>query len=183
MPSNHSNFFYFFFSLLPVVKLSLLILLVGRAITIWEAIQKRSHEPIYKKNLSREIKSDNFCYRKNRRAITKWGAIEKSKKRVTKIISHYDGSNNIFADCSVVMLQKGFVHFQMILAIYLIKNIHIHVQYMYVLMYFFFNLDCRLNVDISFHIPIPTKYFCILMLASFRQKNGFYIWHQINIEF
>ena len=30
------------------------------------------------KNLSKVIKSDNFCYRKVGRAITKWGAIEKS---------------------------------------------------------------------------------------------------------
>ena len=30
------------------------------------------------KNWSKEIKSDKFCYRKVRRAITKWGAIEKS---------------------------------------------------------------------------------------------------------
>ena len=30
------------------------------------------------KNLSKEIKSDNFCYRKVGRAITKGGAIEKS---------------------------------------------------------------------------------------------------------
>ena len=30
------------------------------------------------KNWSKEIKSDNFCYRKVGRAITKWGAIEKS---------------------------------------------------------------------------------------------------------
>ena len=29
-------------------------------------------------NRSKEIKSDNFCYRKVGRAITKWGAIEKS---------------------------------------------------------------------------------------------------------
>ena len=47
---------------------------------------------------------------KRLRAITKWEAIEKSKillsqywknnhfLRVTKIISHFDGSNNIFAD-------------------------------------------------------------------------------------
>ena len=83
----------------------------GRAITIWEAIQKRSHEPIYKtnkKNWSKEIKSDNFCYRKVGRAITKWWAIEKSPilinyqfERVTKIILHFDGSNNIFADCTL----------------------------------------------------------------------------------
>ena len=30
------------------------------------------------KNLRKEIKSDNFCYRKVGRAITKWGAQEKS---------------------------------------------------------------------------------------------------------
>ena len=30
------------------------------------------------KNLSKEIKIYNFCYRKVGRAITKWGAIEKS---------------------------------------------------------------------------------------------------------
>ena len=47
-------------------------------------------------NLRKEIKSDNICYRKVERAITKWGAME---KRVTKIISHFDGSNNIFVDC------------------------------------------------------------------------------------
>jgi hypothetical protein len=63
-------------------------------------------------NRSKEIKSDNFCYRKVGRAITKWGAIEKSPillsqywkiyhfLRVTKIISHFDDSNNIFVDCS-----------------------------------------------------------------------------------
>ena len=37
------------------------------------------------------------------RAIAKWVAIEKSPisflKRVTKIIFHFDGSNNIFVDC------------------------------------------------------------------------------------
>jgi hypothetical protein len=39
----------------------------------------RIHEQIYKtKNLSKEIKGGNFCYRKVGRAITKWGAIEKS---------------------------------------------------------------------------------------------------------
>ena len=49
-------------------------------ITIWKAIQIMSHEPIYKtKNLSKEIKSNTFCYRKVGRAITLWGAIEKSR--------------------------------------------------------------------------------------------------------
>ena len=54
--------------------------IAGEAITIWEAIQKRSHEPIYKTHTkkSKEIKSDNLCYRKAGRVITRWGAIEKS---------------------------------------------------------------------------------------------------------
>ena len=30
------------------------------------------------KKLSKEVKSNNFCYRKVGRAITKWGEIEKS---------------------------------------------------------------------------------------------------------
>ena len=54
--------------------------IVGRGITIWEAIQKRimsqSKKPI--KNLSKEIKSDIFCYFKVGRVITKSGAIEKN---------------------------------------------------------------------------------------------------------
>ena len=65
------------------------------------------------KKWSKEIKSDNFCYRKVGRAITKWGAIQKSPillsqygknyhfRRVTKIILHFDGSNNISADCTI----------------------------------------------------------------------------------
>ena len=62
------------------------------------------------KNLSKEIKSDNFCYRKVGRAITNWAAIEKSPILLSqywknchlkgkKNISHFDGNNNIFADC------------------------------------------------------------------------------------
>ena len=62
-------------------------------------------------NWSEEIKSDNFCYHKVGRAITKWGAIEKTqllRQQYLKfewfdrtiIISYFDGSNNIFADCS-----------------------------------------------------------------------------------
>ena len=44
--------------------------IVGRAKTVLEAIQKRSHEPIYKTYSKIEAKG--------LRAITKWGAIEKS---------------------------------------------------------------------------------------------------------
>ena len=59
------------------------------------------------KNLRKEIKTDNFCYRKVGKANTKWGAIEKSPilryqlqiLKGNKIISYFDGSNNSFADC------------------------------------------------------------------------------------
>ena len=53
------------------------IAIVGRAITIWEAIQKRSHEPIYK-TYTKIDKERQLCYRKVGRAINKWGAIEKN---------------------------------------------------------------------------------------------------------
>ena len=46
-------------------------------------MEKRSHKQGFKtetKKLSREVKSDNFCYRKDGRAITKWGEIEKREK-------------------------------------------------------------------------------------------------------
>ena len=76
-------------------------------------------------NLSKEIKINNFCYRKVGRAITKWGEIEESPillsqywknyhfYRVKKIISHFDGSNNIFADCIILkrkLLTYAIVH-------------------------------------------------------------------------
>ena len=41
----------------------------------WTNLQKS------RKNLSKEIKSDNFCYRKVGRAITKGGAIEESSNK------------------------------------------------------------------------------------------------------
>ena len=56
-------------------------LLVGRAKTIERAMEKRSHKKKVQNRdnkLSKEVKSDNFCYRKVGRAISKWGAIEKS---------------------------------------------------------------------------------------------------------
>ena len=39
---------------------TIVVAIVGRAITIWEAIQKRSHEPIHK-TYTKMIKSDNFA--------------------------------------------------------------------------------------------------------------------------
>ena len=61
---------------------------------------------------SKELRSDNFCYRIVERAITKLGAIENSRiyiaialsekkhfDRVPNIISPFWGNNNIFANC------------------------------------------------------------------------------------
>ena len=88
------------------VKLSLFLAIVGRAISIWEAIQKRSHEPIYKTHTKIEAK--------RLRAITNWGAIEKSNIAIAILkklknfkgnkncFSHFDGRNNIFADCILI---------------------------------------------------------------------------------
>ena len=52
-------------------------------------------KPIQK--LSKEVKSDNVCFRKVGRAITLWGAIEKngSLDMAPKIILHFWGFNNI----------------------------------------------------------------------------------------
>ena len=41
------------------------------------------------KNQSKEIKSDNFGYRKVGRAITKWGAIEKSPILLSQFLKNY----------------------------------------------------------------------------------------------
>ena len=39
------------------------------------------------KNLSKDVKSDNFCYHEVGRAITKWGAIKKRQIMWKKFIS------------------------------------------------------------------------------------------------
>ena len=47
-----------------------------------------------------KIKSDNFCYRKIGRAITKWGVIEKSPillSQYWKIILYFGGTNKFFS--------------------------------------------------------------------------------------
>ena len=51
------------------------------------------------KNLSKDIKSENFCYRKVERAITKWGAIEKSPILLSQYlkITIFNGTKNYFA--------------------------------------------------------------------------------------
>ena len=64
------------------------------------------------KNWSKEIKSDNFCYRKVWRAITKCKAKEKSliKLPILKGTKNYFAfwwyRNNNFADCTLYLLQK-----------------------------------------------------------------------------
>ena len=54
----------------------------------WNKLQN-SH-----KNRSKEIKSDNFCYRKVGRAITKWEALEKSP--IFEKITIFKGNKNYF---------------------------------------------------------------------------------------
>ena len=69
---------------------------------------------------AKRLRATNFA--KVGRAITKWVAMEKSPVllskysrddqfyRLTKIISHFDGSNNIFVDCiEYILTQKQFV--------------------------------------------------------------------------
>ena len=53
--------------------------IVGRAITVWEAIQKRSHEPIYKTYTKIEAKGlrATTLLLQSWKVITKGGAIEK----------------------------------------------------------------------------------------------------------
>ena len=50
-------------------------------------------------NLQNSYKSDNFCYRKVGRAITKWGAKEKSPISIAilEIITIFKGQKNYFA--------------------------------------------------------------------------------------
>ena len=52
---------YFYSSLTPLRATTIAIAIVGKAITIWEAIQKRSHEPIYK-TYTKNTKIQ-YCYR------------------------------------------------------------------------------------------------------------------------
>ena len=78
LPSNHS-FSQYCDSCKRATTIAVAI--VGRAITKWEAIQKRSHEPIYKthtKNKAKRLRATTFAIAlKVGREITKWGAIEK----------------------------------------------------------------------------------------------------------
>ena len=71
--SNIGLFSFAFFKVIALPTIvtaivgALAVAIVGRAITVWEAIQKRSHEPIYKnlyKKWSKGIKSDNFAIAK-----------------------------------------------------------------------------------------------------------------------
>jgi hypothetical protein len=59
-----------------VTQTTIAVAIVGRAITIWEAQQKRSHEPIYKSYTKIEAKGRS----------TKVGAIEKSPILLSQLI-------------------------------------------------------------------------------------------------
>ena len=54
------------------------------------------------KNLSKEIKSDKFCYRKVGRAMTKWGVNRLPFLKGNKNYFAFDDRNNIFADCTYI---------------------------------------------------------------------------------
>ena len=59
--------------------MTITIAIVGRAISIWEAIPKRSYVPIYKTHIkieAKRLRATILCYRKV--GTVKWGAIEKS---------------------------------------------------------------------------------------------------------
>ena len=47
---------YFYSSLSPLTATTIAVAIFGRAITVWEAIQKRSHKPIYKTRTKIEAK-------------------------------------------------------------------------------------------------------------------------------
>ena len=60
-------------------NIAIAVAIVERAITIRRAVEKRSHESKYKnryKKRSKRGKSDNFCYLKVGRAITKYSDIK-----------------------------------------------------------------------------------------------------------
>ena len=60
------------------IATTITVAIVGRAITICGALEQGSHEPTYKtdtKKLSKEIKSDNFCYQNVGGAITVYGGV------------------------------------------------------------------------------------------------------------
>ena len=66
---------YFYSLLSPLRATTIAVAIVGKTKTVYEAIQKRSHEP---QKLKQRNQERQLCYRKIGRAITKWGAIEKS---------------------------------------------------------------------------------------------------------
>ena len=74
---------FFYSSLSPLrrkIATTIAVAIVGKAINVWGAIKKRSHETIYKtytKNEAKGLRATTLL-RKVRRAITKGGAIEKS---------------------------------------------------------------------------------------------------------
>ena len=64
------------------IVIAIVVAIFGRAINIQKAIQNQCTKKC--KERSKEVKSDNFCCLKFRRAITKWGAKEKSPILLSK---------------------------------------------------------------------------------------------------
>ena len=75
---------------------------IAKNFRCWEAMQKRSHEPNYKtiKKWSKEVKSNNLCYRTFWKMVMKWGAIDKSSillSQYWKIPILIESTKNYFA--------------------------------------------------------------------------------------
>ena len=83
----------FSFPLLLLRATTIATAIFKRAITIWEAIQKRSHEPIYKNYIKNEAK-------KLRSTTLKVNIVVKHQKKI-----YFGGTNNIFAACSMYIGQ------------------------------------------------------------------------------
>ena len=82
--------------------ITIAVTLVGRVITIWEAIKKRSHEPIYindtKYEWQQSWKSNKFMWNMNKSLI-----IQKCKNRY----SNFVGTNNIYINYMIKEMPKS----------------------------------------------------------------------------
>ena len=79
-------------------------------VIVKEAMKKRKHESKYKtiQKLSKDVMSDNFCYLKVGRAITKWGAIEKSSILQCILIGYQNLSDFINTQVFTFLLVEKF---------------------------------------------------------------------------
>jgi hypothetical protein len=110
------------------------------------------------KNWSKEIKSDNFCYRKVGRAITKWGAIEKSPILILQHWKNYHVKRvtKLFRILMVGIIFSSTVNDE-------------HIQWKYVL-YWVNGINYR---HIIFHIYITLLLYLLLILLELKILYSF----------